>query len=155
MPEAPFSIRQVRGDWQKAERTLKAAGQREMRSAIRKAVTEETKPTRRKIKQSALDNLPQTGGLNRWVARMPSADTDFRERSAGVKIRMTKRGHDLAAINRGRVRRPLFGNRSAWYTQTVEPNFFTRPIEEDSAALRVRITDALDKVMAEMARKAS
>lgn len=155
MAEAAFSIKQVRGDWAKAERALKAAGEREMRKAIRRAISEETKPTRAKIKQSAIDELPQRGGLNTWAARTPSVNTDFRERSAGVRISMKKRGHDLVALNRGRLRHPLFGNRAVWYQQSIAPGFFTRPIEEDSDDLRRRIAAALDRYMDELSRKAS
>jgi len=155
MPDASFSIRQVKGDMEKASRALKAAGTKEMRKAIRKAMSEETKPTRAKIRQSAIDNLPRAGGLNRWTARTPSVNTDFRERSAGVRISMKKKGHDLAALNRGRLRHPVFGNRKVWVQQAIEPGFFTRPIDEDSDDLRRRITDALERYMESLQRSVS
>lgn len=155
MPEAAFSIKQVRGDWQKAQKALHAAATKDARAAIRKAVTEETKPTRQKVKQSALDTLPSRGGLNKWVARVPKGNTDFRERSAGVRISMSKKGHDLAALNRGRLRHPLFGNRRHWYTQEITPGFFTRPIEDDADDLRRRIMAALEQFMDDLERKAT
>lgn len=155
MPDASFSVRQVRGDLEKASRALKAAGTREMRSRLRKIMSEETKPTRKKIRQSAIDSLPSRGGLNKWAARTPSINTDFREQSAGVRIRMQKKGHDIAALNRGRLRHPLFGNRNHWYEQSITPGFFTKPVEGDAEDLRRRITAALEKYIDDLSRKAS
>ena len=155
MPEAAFSIKAVRGDFVRVQKALKAAATKEMRTELRKIMSEETKPTRKKVKQSAIDNLPTGGGLNKWVARIPSANTDFREKSAGVRIRMQKKGHDLAALNRGRLRHPLFGNRKHWYMQAIEPGFFTKPIEDDEEALKRRIQAAIEAYMDRLERKAS
>jgi len=155
MGDASFSIKQVKGDLNKVSKALKAAATKEMRTALRKIMAEETKPTRKKIKQSAIDNLPSTGKLNKWTASMPSQNTDFREKSAGVRIRMSKKGHDIAALNRGRLRHPLFGNRKHWYTQTIAEGFFTKPIEEDEADLKQRIQAAVEKYMNDLERKVS
>ena len=154
MADTAFSIKAVRGDYQKLAKALQAAGTKEMRTRLRKIMSEETKPTRKKIRQSAIDNLPSGGGLNKWAARTPNVNTDFREKSAGVRIVMAKKGHDLQALNRGRLRHPLFGNRKHWYTQTIAPGFFTKPIEDDADALRERIRAAVEKYMNELERKA-
>ena len=155
MADAAFSIKAVRGDLNKVTKALKAAGTKEMRTRLRKIMAEETKPLRKAIKQSAIDTLPTKGGLNKWAASTPSQNTDFREKSAGVRIRMSKKGHDLAALNRGRLRHPLFGNREHWYTQSIAPGFFTKPIEEGGDALKQRIQAAIEKYMDELERKAT
>jgi PhoPQ-activated pathogenicity-related protein len=118
-------------------------------------MSEETKPTRLKVKASALSELPQRGGLNKWVARTPSANTDFRDKSAGVRIQMQKKGHDIASLNRGRLRHPVFGHRSTWVQQSIAPGFFTKPIQDDADDLKRRISAALDKYMDELGRKVS
>lgn len=155
MPDAAFSIKAVKGDLDKVAKTLKAAGTREMRTRLRKIMAEETKPLRKEIKQSAIDELPTRGGLNKWAASMPAQNTDFRERSAGVRIRMSKKGHDLAALNRGRLRHPLFRNRKYWYQQSIAQGFFTKPVEKGGEALKLRIRAAIDKYVDELERKAS
>lgn len=155
MPDAAFSIKAVRGDMAKVTKALRDAGTKEMRTRLRKIMAEETKPLRKAIKQSAIDELPAKGGLNKWAASMPAQNTDFRERSAGVRIRMSKKGHDLAALNRGRLRHPLFGNRKHWYTQTIATGFFTKPIEKDGDELKARIKVAIEKYMDEIERKAN
>ena len=153
MPDSAFSIKAVKGDMDRVAKTLKAAGTKEMRTRLRKIMATETKPLRQKIKQSAKDTLPSKGGLNKWAAVTPAQNTDFREKSAGVRIRMTKKGHDLAALNRGRLRHPLFGNRKFWYQQSIAEGFFTKPVEEDGDALKARIVDALDAYKREIERK--
>lgn len=153
MPDSAFNIKAVRGDMGKVTKALKAAGTKEMRTRLRKIMAEETKPLRKKIKQSAIDALPSRGGLNKWAASMPAQNTDFRERSAGVRIRMSKKGHDLAALNRGRLRHPLFGNRKHWYQQSIAAGFFTKPIEKDGDELKQRIKLAVGRYMDELERK--
>jgi len=155
MADASFSIKAVRGDMAKVQKALKDAGTKEMRTRLRKIMSEETKPLRQKIKKSALDTLPASGGLAKWAAKTPSSNTDFRERSAGVRITMAKKGHDLAALNRGRLRHPLFGKRKHWYTQEIAEGFFTKPIEEDGDALKGRIKDAIEAYVNEVERKAT
>lgn len=131
-------------DFDKVKATMRAAGMKEMKPALRKIVTEETKPTRKKIKQSALDTLPQKGGLNKFAAITPQGKADFRPKYASIKIRAEKRGHDLRSLNKGRLRHPLFGNRRKWYQQDIAPGFFDKPINDDAAELKRRIIGAMD-----------
>jgi hypothetical protein len=140
-------------DFQRVQRKMEEAATRGIKSEIRKIVTEETKPVRKAIKQSALDSLPQSGGLNRWAAITPQGKTDFRPKYAGIKIRAEKRGHDLKSLNKGRLRHPLFGNRGHWYQQDIAPGFFDRPIQADAADLKNRIKGAIDALFEKYSRE--
>lgn len=126
---------------------LRAAGNsdgaKSIQNALRKEVREITKRTRQNIKRSALQNLPSKGGLNRWAASMPGATTNLRGRATSVRISMKKSGHDIAALNRGRLRHPLFGNRRSWHGQDIEPGFFTDVIEGEAPELRRQILHAI------------
>jgi len=150
-----FSIKAVKGDWDKASKALKDAGTKEMRTAVRKAVSEATKPTRKKIKQATIDTLPHKGGLNRFAARTPSANTDFRADRASIKITMTRKGHDLKSMDAGKVRHPHPRSRKFWYTETVRGGFFTDTIKADGAEIKARIQADLSKYMDELERKVS
>jgi hypothetical protein len=57
-------------------------------------------------------------------------------RLTGKRKSKTGKQSDLAAIDKGRVRHPVFGNRKVWVVQQVRPGFFSRPT--DAAAERVR-----------------
>ena len=150
-----FSIKAVRGDMARVEKALHNAATKEMRTNLRKIMAEETKPTRTKIKKSALDTLPARGGAAKRFAKLPTQNTDFREKSAGVKIVLKRKGSDLQSLDKGRLRHPLFGNRKHWYEQSVAAGFFTKPIEEDADDLKRRISGRIDKYVNELERKAN
>ena len=155
MAGAAFDLKPTKGDIEQVAKALKSAGTKELRAKIRKAMSEETKPTRKAVKQSALDNLPKKGGLNKWAAKVPNANTDFRPKSAGIRIRIAKKGHDMAALNRGRLRHPLFGDRKHWYTQAIAPGFFTKPIENDGPALKARLLVAIGEFMKQVEKEST
>lgn len=124
----------------------------EVVKALRKAVQQPVPIVRERIKASARATLPSGGGLNRWVAasKITSAVAVVSGRGAGVRIRMGRRStsaqSDIAAINRGRLRRPSWGRRGRgqWHTQAVTPEFFSRPIREST-----EWPEAIDRAVSE------
>jgi hypothetical protein len=54
--------------------------------------------------------------------------------------------HEIKALDRGRLRHPLYGNKEHWYTQTVQAGWFSTPIEEMSQEIRVEVSEALARV---------
>lgn len=73
------------------------------------------------------------------------------------KAKSRSRGgvRDLASLNRGRLRHPLFGSRGWWYDQPVKPGFFDEPISQDRQMIANQVEDLLDEVAIEIARKIS
>lgn len=108
---------------------LKAAGNVELWKQAQKKIRLATAPARPAIRASARANLPRSGGLNEWVASA-SVTTSILTgaRTAGVRIRVRKKGHDMSDLDKGVVRHPLYGNRSYWYTTQVPPGFASRPL---------------------------
>jgi hypothetical protein len=106
-------------------------------------------PARPAIRASARESLPQRGGLNEWVAKSSITTTVLTgSRTAGVRLRVRKSGHDLADLDQGGVvRHPVFGNRDAWVSQQVPPGFATRVVER----MRPEITAACLAAMREAA----
>lgn len=108
------------------------------------------KPVAASIKEEARDTLPKGGGLNEWVAASKmSPRTRLTGKSAGVRIVTRKAGHDIEAINRGSVRHPVFGNRSAWSDQSVAPGF----VDNGGMKKAPEAARAIDVVMHEVAAK--
>jgi hypothetical protein len=107
-------------------------GRREITKALGRGLRAATKPARTAIKAAARADLPHGGGLNVWVARI-SILTQIRVSGsrAGVKLKGGRNSlggrSDIRAIDRGRVRAPSWGRRTAgaWHTVTVKPGFFT------------------------------
>lgn len=133
----------------KVARRLKDAGETELRKEMLRGIRTAAKPVVPDIKASARDRLPKAGNLNDVIAR---SKIGVRTRLAGEKVGVRIRGvgrHNLVALQYGRVRKPLFGNRAHWFEQQVEPGFFDDPIEKRQDDLR----RGLERVITETARK--
>ena len=59
---------------------------------------------------------------------------------------------DLRALNAGRLRHPLYGNRSHWYPQRIAPGFVDKAIERGTRDVREEMLRALDRVIAAFPR---
>lgn len=112
-----------------------------------------TKPLVKAAKESALTELPRGGGLNEWVAGGRfSTSLRMSGRNPGVSIRAARKGHDYRAIDRGRLRHPVFGNRQVWVTQLIKPGFFTERMKKEAKSMQVR--REIITVVDDVARKA-
>jgi hypothetical protein len=92
---------------------------------------------RARIKVTAVNTLPSSGGLGVWVAGTRiTAKVTLAGRAAGLRLRGGRRSShaqsDIRAIDRGRVRHPSWGRRyrGQWFTQMVTPGFFTKTAAE-------------------------
>jgi hypothetical protein len=111
----------VVGDYQlsKVARDLKAAGDRELRKAMLKAARDATNTVKPEMHKAALSDLPKRGGLNAWMESGMKVTTRTITRVRGTESTITirrpnpraKSGQaDVSAINRGRLRHPVFGH---------------------------------------------
>ena len=128
---------------------LKEVGDKELKKELLRGIRLGTKGTHAKIRESALENLPSSGGLNALIAKSKiSTKTRMSGRWTGINIKATDR-HEVDAINRGFVRHPVYGNRTKWVTQPVTAGWFKAPIEADAPEIR----DAIGQVMKDIATK--
>ena len=131
-------------------RRLKAAGEKELQRELSKAVNAAVKNVRQVVKQSAMDRLPNRGGLAARAAK--AASPRVRRNGNGVRVvAVGKKGmKDLVRLDGGEVRHPVFGNRSAFVGQAVVPGFWTRPMEETSEQARQEIQAAVEAILAKI-----
>ena len=63
-------------------------------------------------------------------------------------IAASKKGKsvDLNALDAGRVRHPLFGNRRHWYQQSVPAGWFTRPMEANADNVQAELQSAVREI---------
>jgi hypothetical protein len=54
---------------------------------------------------------------------------------------------NLSALDRGRLRHPLYGNKNFWYTQRVPEEWFTRPMEESADKFNSELSKAAETVI--------
>lgn len=148
---------EVRGAEQFFElaRRLREAGDRDLQRELYRGINRATKPLVGNIRQSALDVLPRSGGLAAHISTSRiSTQRRTGANSVGIKVvtRPPKkggsmgRGHDIAAMNRGRLRHPLFGNRRHWYTQTIAAGWWSIPTDRMSPQVRGQLLIAMENV---------
>lgn len=136
---------------------LKTAGAKDLRKELMKAGRDAGKQAQGKVRERAFTDLPHSGGLNVWVASRTkvTARTRLSGKNVGLSLRMKRPGatglSDLPAINRGRLRHPVHGNRSAWVTQLIAPQFADRAVDEIGDVLAEEFREAVDRVARKLA----
>jgi len=96
------------------------------------------------IKVSALMKLPHRGGLARIIADVP-VHTKWRFTGSSVGMRITAVSRrQIADIDRGRLRAPLYGNRRHWFTHAVKPGWFSDPTGRAEPKARDAVQRAMD-----------
>jgi hypothetical protein len=133
-------------------RRLREVGDKGLRKELHAGLNRATKPMKAAIRSSAERNLPASGGLNRLVARSRLSTSTKIGRNPAVRVTGALSGHDLKAMDRGRLRHPVFGNRRAWVNQKIRPRWFTDAATGEVPAARREIVQVLDDVAASLTR---
>lgn len=136
----------------KALRSVAKDERKGLRRELYRGIMRATRPLKQAAQESARSTLPSSGGLAAAVAR-----SKFKTKTAGgganvgVRILATG-GTDIRAMDAGRLRHPVYGNRSVWVTQSVTPGWFTRPMEAGAGRVQVEILRAMDSVADQIGR---
>jgi hypothetical protein len=127
-------------------RRLDAAADRGIRRELTKAMNTATEPAKDAVRASALSVLPKSGGLAELVAAARiSTRTTLRSTGPSVRMIQTSPGHDLKAIDRGRVRHPVFYKKT-WVNQEVPPGYWTVPMEKNAVRTRRNIVFGMQRI---------
>lgn len=134
-------------------RRCKEAGDKELRRDLMRGINRSLKPAKAAVKAAALRELPRRGGLNRVIA---TSRIGSRSRTGGrnpaVFLTGKKAGHDLRSVDRGRLRHPVFGNKSVWVTQEIKPGWWSRTLQDQAPRVRREVVDVLEDVARRLAR---
>lgn len=133
---------------------LRILGDKEFRSSVYRGLSRAVKPLREVAKKTPhlIPGLPKRGGLADVVARGIRGRGGVKSRRAlsgrnvGISISVTSAGHDIAAMDRGRLRHPVWGRqRGIWVNQTTQPGFFTKPMTEAAPDARKQVAEEIDR----------
>jgi hypothetical protein len=139
-------------DWRTVAAELRAFdGRREVLKAMRRGIREPVPVIRRAIRARALATMPARGGLNRWVAAA-RVNATIKVKSRQIQMRLVGGRNsaggrsDMEAINRGRVRAPSWGHKTAksWHTVGVAPGYFHEPAADAADMVLAAIDRAVD-----------
>ena len=139
---------------------LRAAGiegkglRRELLAGMRVAA----KPMAEAAKQAARDELPRAGGLNEWVAGSKFAvRNSLTGNGAGTRIVVRKPGgkkgaHDMAALDDGIARHPVFGHRNVWKDTPIKAGWFSDTLQRDAPVAQAALLAAMQTTIDALAK---
>jgi len=151
MTQLPISLT-VTGDEQftaAAARATEAADaglDRELSNAITRAVAG--------LPQAALDNavaiLPKHlahlggGALGPWLTEHTQITQSPHSDVGSVTVTTTAAStHNIALLDEGIVRHPLFGNTAHWYDEKVTAGWWSKPVDAVTPAVEASVTEAV------------
>ena len=112
------------------------------------AVSGKTHKIKRKVRLKSTtppSSVAERAAGAKYQVRITGSGKNARARIIGTEKSGKK--IDLYALNQGRLRHPLFGDRRHWYAQRVNPQFFDRPV----LARAGEFFDALDQAVSDVA----
>ena len=125
----------------------------ELEARLLKETRAAMRPTQKEVKAAAAAMLPHRAGYAAVMSRAVRVLTRVSAARSSVraKVRVTARGRaqkrDVARVNAGVLRHPLFGRRLHWYTTGVKPGFVSLPIK----ALADRVGDGAKRAANDVA----
>jgi len=135
-------------------RELKETGNGELRKELMRGMRDAGREIPKGIRSGVLSTMPSRGGFADLLA-----GSDIKQRNslsgAYAKVRFTGANSaikDVDALNRGRLRHPLFGNRAHWFNQTVPAGWFDVPIEQQQPEFLQAINRVLDDIKSKLER---
>ena len=129
-----------------AQRLKAAGGGGGLRRDLLRGIKAAADPVLNDVRSAAGAELPRTGGLAERVAGSKfSVQVRTGANTAGVRIR-GQSGWNIASMNRGVLRHPVFGNRDVWVTQSIRPGWFDHPIEVKAEPIRLAVVAVVDDV---------
>lgn len=144
-------------DLVEAGRRLKKAGDKGrdgVLATMKREINADTKQMRKAAQTRIRAALPQRGGLSKWAGALPSTSVRVERDRASVKVRLDKRGHDLASMNRrGVARHPLYGNRKRWFGTDVPKGFYEDSVRPEAEAMSRTVSEAIGRAVERTAMK--
>jgi len=143
-------------DYKAFAQRLKAAD-RKVAAALRKRVRDASKPLAEAVAKDGPEGLPESGGLADWLRQakpsLSMTQTRVAIKLTGLKGSRTQKTSDLNAINRGRLRHPVYaqpGRKAGWANQPVQAGTYDAAIDTHGAEALEDIARVLDDVMKEI-----
>lgn len=132
-------------DFYRLSKALKAAGRTGLRKEMNKALREATKPLIVKTREAARKDLPHRGGLANSVAKAPQrVQVRTGARTAGVRIVASG---PVKGANAGKIRHPVFGDRSRFVEQTVPGGWFDETLSASAADVEPALIEAMNQII--------
>lgn len=155
---------EIRGaeDFLRVSKALKAAGEKDLRTALNKGIRQAVKPVQKQAAETLAAAMPSPE-LERKARRVTQRTQTRTGKDAGITVGVPFRrgGKGLGASNarlinqRGVIRHPVYGNRDVWSSTRVGGfNWFDGTFRRAAPALRREVEIELRAALEAMARRA-
>jgi hypothetical protein len=137
-------------------RHLRRAGDGDLARELTRAMRDVAGPVQDEIRAGLRPHLPDRYADELDAGVRLGVNVRTSERDPGVTITAQARsgkGRKLRRLDAGLLTHPLYGDREHWYTQHVEPGWFTGPAEAARPRVRAELERALEDVAARAASK--
>lgn len=120
---------------------------------MRRGFNSLAKPAQAHVVAAAEAKMPKSGGYAGILARAirVKVKTDAGFTTAGVALKTYADGksqrRDVPALNRGRLRKKVFGNPNRWVNQAVPAGFWDDAMGHTSDDAHQRVREVLDKTI--------
>lgn len=119
------------------------------RRNVANAMARGARVLQRTIPAEAARRLPS--GYGPTMARSVRVKTSVQLRRGGVTVRVYAIGRakerDVARIDSGELRHPLWGRRQRWYATRVQPGFVTGPFSAAKPSIVREVDNALNAIV--------
>jgi hypothetical protein len=141
----------------KLAKALRTTGDKELRKELYRGITRAVRPLTSAVKKGTPNYFPRRYALElRKSLRIKTRKRPVRDPGITLTVSAkTQRGKErnLAALNRGRLRHPLYGDRRHWFNQEVSPNWWDEPLLEDADQVREELVNVLDEIGKRLEKK--
>lgn len=121
---------------------LEKLGRGDLRKQLRKELAASSKPARMKVRDMEKDYLPS--GMDKKYTKIPTQTLNVSKTGVSMVWKQRRTNSDLKALDRGRLRHPLFGNRKFWYEQSIPAGMWSKSIDKVAPGVIRDTGEALD-----------
>lgn len=116
-----------------------------IRKEMLQGIRDGAKPVTAAVKANAQSILPHRGGLAALISKSSvRVQTNTSAGKAGVRI-VAKNPKNIYGMDQGRLRHPVFGDRTTWVEQSIPAGWFTKPIKASADTFRGHIVKAIER----------
>ena len=154
MSEPPFVVNGVE-DFLAVSRRLRDSGELGLRKELNRRIRVAAKPAVAAVRASARAGLPQSGGLNEFIARKRASVQTRTGASPGVRIKIEKQDERLDT--EGRVVHPIFFRPPLVrriVVQFVQPGVMSTGFQSAAPEIRGEVVAAIQSVVDQIVREA-
>lgn len=138
-------------------RALREIGDKELRKELYRGINRAIRPLSASVKKSTTSYFPRRYALElKKSLRIETKKRPIRDPAITLGgVAKTQRGKDrnLSALNRGRLRHPLYGNRKHWFNQQVKTGWWDEPLSDGADEVRQELVNVLDDIGRKLERK--